>query len=383
MTEPTAIEAIDCLTGCHVLVDSSTGSSIVTSDKMDLDVPFIGPGLVDLQINGVNGVDFNNPSITDDHLIQATHYLLSQGVTTFFPTIITNSDHLIIQLLTTIGQACQRNNLLSQCIGGIHLEGPFISKVDGARGAHPLQHVKAPDWALFSRFQKASGNRIKIITLSPEWKTAPAFITQCRKSGVRVSIGHSLATPEQLNDAVAAGATMSTHLGNAVPLMLPRHPNIIWEQLAQDPLYTSLIADGFHLPDSFIKVVMKVKGDKCLIVSDGTWFTGMKPGLYSTHIGGKVKLESNGRLSMEDGNGLLAGATKTLLMGIEYLVGRGLATVEEAWRMASVYPRLVVNCPSAQLQSDKVVFTLSNGRFSVARVFKNNELVYLSKTFRL
>lgn len=375
------LEGIDCLSGQHIRWNTGAGAvTVLGPGHPETDLPFIGPGLVDLQVNGVNGVDFNDPSLTEEGLLNATRYLLGQGITTFFPTIITHSTTETRQMLRTIADSCARHPLLQQCIGGIHLEGPFISKVDGARGAHDKKHVKKPDWELFMSFQKAAGNRIRLITLSPEWGNSAAFIAACRKSDVLVSIGHSHATPEQIGQAVVAGATMSTHIGNAIPLMLPRHPNILWEQLAQDGLYPSIIADGFHVSDSFIKVVLQAKGKKCFLVSDVTYFSGMKPGVYPSPIGKEVLLEKTGRLSMQGGGGLLAGATSTLRQNVEYLVNNKLAKLDRAWQMASVVPWNLVSPAGSRYQKnnhpDRVVFRLNENRIHISKVFKSGRLVF-------
>ena len=115
---------------------------------------FIGPGLIDMQVNGINGIDFNDPALTQQQVIDATHFLLSQGVTTFFPTVITNSDENILQIVRTIYNACLSNPLVNDCIGGIHLEGPFISKTPGAKGAHDEQFIKAQIGSCLKNFRK-------------------------------------------------------------------------------------------------------------------------------------------------------------------------------------------------------------------------------------
>jgi N-acetylglucosamine-6-phosphate deacetylase len=114
-------------------------------------------------------------------LVNAANYLLSKGITTFFPTVITNSEENTTYILSVINKACHKNSLLDQCIGGIHLEGPFISPSDGYRGAHNKDLVRAPDWDLFLNYQNASGGRIKIITLSPEWENSTGFIRKVQR----------------------------------------------------------------------------------------------------------------------------------------------------------------------------------------------------------
>ena len=376
------IIARDCLNGniirwkgANAMVASGTS---FTGDTDNL--PFAGPGLIDLQINGVNGIDFNDISLSEQGLLYAAEYLLSKGITTFFPTVITNSAGNILKILAVIDKACNNQPILHQCIGGIHLEGPFISLSDGYRGAHNKKYVTAPDWSLFSDFQKASGNRIKIISLSPEWENSVDFIRKCHSTGMIVGIAHSRADSHQIEAAVNAGASLSTHLGNSVPLMLPRHPNIIWDQLAEDSLYASIVADGYHLPDSFIRVVLKTKREKAILVSDTTYFSGMQPGVYKSHIGNEVVLEEGGRLSMKGHNGLLAGAARLLTNNVEYMIGNKLAGLSTAWYMASAGPALLIGYKKLNLDPDNyrdmVVFNVINGRIVISRVIKQGVTVW-------
>lgn len=301
-------------------------------------LPWIGPGFVDLQINGFSGIDLNHPSITPEDVHVITRKLWAEGTTTYLPTVITNSDKNIENIVGAIAHACGADQLTAASIAGIHLEGPFISPEDGPRGAHGRAFVKAPDWKLFQHWQHAANGRIRVITLSPEWDEAPEFISRCHQSGVIVSIGHTAATPEQIRRAVQAGATLSTHLGNGCHLNLPRHPNYIWEQLAQDGLSTCMIADGFHLPDSMMKVMLKVKAERLFLVSDAVYLSGLEPGHYDTHIGGQVVLTKEGRLHLANEPGLLAGSAQLLKAGIEHLVKSGLCASAAAWEMASVLP---------------------------------------------
>jgi len=376
----TSVRGINCLTGQaeEYLIEDGIIQRIVQPKESTEDLPYLGPGLIDLQINGTHGVDFNDLSLTPPDLLDIAHLLLKQGITTFLPTLITNADENLLHLLSIIRQACEAYPLVDACVGGVHLEGPFISDQDGARGAHPREYVQAPNWDLFQRFQQASGNRIKLITLAPEWNGSATFIQQCRAVGVRVALGHTLANSKQIEVAVKAGATLSTHLGNAVPTQLPRHPNLLWDQLAQDELYASIIADGFHLPNNFMKVVMRVKPERTLLVSDATQFCGMAPGEYTAHIGGNVVLESNGRLAINDGSGLLAGAAKSLLENVQYLLDEQLASLSQAWSMASVYPArfLGKEMPLSVGQSaDLAQFDFDQGKVKIRKVMKSGEWV--------
>lgn len=190
------------------------------------ELPYVGPGLVDIQINGYKGSDFNTPPFPVSMVHRVSRELLSEGMTSYFPTVITNGDQSINlrqgAFLKRAGKMHSRS-----CVAGIHLEGPFISPEDGPRGAHQKQHVKPPDWELFQRWQDQAQGMIKIITLSPEWEGSASFIEKCAESGVIVSIGHTTANAKQIEDAVRAGARMSTHLGNGAHLHIRRHPNYI------------------------------------------------------------------------------------------------------------------------------------------------------------
>lgn len=297
----------------------------------------IAPGLVDLQINGFNGIDFNE-KLQFPEVVQVTQSLQKMGVTSYFPTLITNRETYIEHALGIIVRACKTDDIINQSIRGIHLEGPFISKEDGPRGAHPARFIQAPNWELFKSWQEVAEGRIKLITMAPELEGAIEFIEKCVDSGVQVAIGHTAANTSQINDAVQAGARLSTHLGNAAHPILPRHPNYLWDQLASDKLWISMIADGIHLPIEVLKVFMKVKRNMAFLVSDATRFAGLPPGIYQSPIGGEVVLDENGRLYMKNFPELLAGSASSLLDCIQFLVQNKLISLGEAIEMASIKP---------------------------------------------
>ncbi|MDT0677188.1 N-acetylglucosamine-6-phosphate deacetylase [Autumnicola musiva] len=342
---------------------------------------FIAPGLVDLQINGYKGFNFNRKELKESDVIAVTHLIWEQGVTTYFPTIVTNSDENILASLEVIATTCENNRTINKSIGGIHLEGPFLSEEDGPRGAHPLKYIKAPDWKLFCKWQEAAGGRIRIITLTPEWPGSIDFIKRCVRSGVTVSIGHTSANSEQIQEAIDAGASMSTHLGNAAHLLLPRHPNYIWDQLAADDLWSTIIADGFHLPQSVLKVFLKVKPEKCLLVSDATNFAGLEPGSYTSHIGGEVELNEAGRLYIRDNPKLLAGSAQSLLWCVNHLVNSGITSLENALEMASVKPMeaLSVTAPNRiekGKSADLILFERKDKEIKLVQTIKSGRPVF-------
>jgi len=364
----------------RITVKEGRIASVEPAGEAGKGLPWIAPGLVDLQINGYAGLDFNTLPLAVETVQQATRLLLAQGVTSYLPTIITNSPEAIEEAMKSIAAACEADRLTDSAIAGIHLEGPFISPEDGARGAHAKAYVRAPDWTLFEQWQAASGNRIKVITISPEWPEATAFIERCARAGVIVSVGHTVASPEQIADAVRAGARMSTHLGNGAQLMLPRHPNFLWEQLSQDDMWGCFIADGFHLPDSFLKTGFRAKAGKALLVSDAVSLAGMPPGEYDLHIGGKVLLSPEGRLCVAENPKLLAGSAQLLPWGIAHLARKGLCTIAEAWEMSSLIPGALLGLSSAAgltegAPADLVLYSWDGSELKITDVYKNGTLV--------
>jgi N-acetylglucosamine-6-phosphate deacetylase len=199
-----------------------------------------------------------------------------------------------------------------------HLEGPYISPDDGPRGAHPVRWVRSPDSDEFQRFQEAARGNIRLVTLSPEWPSAPRFIEALVREGVVVSIGHTRATTEEIGAAVSAGATLSTHIGNGAHAVLARHPNYIWDQLADDRLAASFIVDGIHLAPSFLKVALRAKGlERSLLVTDAVMPAGCAPGHYKL---GEVDVELH-----SDGSVRLLGGTR--LAGSALRMDRALQNV--------------------------------------------------------
>ncbi|MCJ7841231.1 N-acetylglucosamine-6-phosphate deacetylase [Lederbergia sp. NSJ-179] len=381
------LEGIDYKTNSpiHVYMENGMITDIQAIPDMQLDsLPILAPGLIDLQINGYKGFDFNTLPFSADSVIQVTRALWEEGVTTYFPTLITNCDDSIEQAIQTIIKACEKDRLTDSTIGGIHMEGPFISPEDGPRGAHNEKFIKAPDWSLLKKWQKIAKGRIKILTLSPEWEGAIAFIEKCSKNDVLVSIGHTAATNEQIRAAVKAGARMSTHLGNGAHLLLPRHPNYLWEQLANDHLWACLIADGFHLPLSFLKVAMKAKGTKTILVSDAVDLSGLDPGEYRTHIGGDVILTAEGKLHLKKNPELLAGSVQMLKHGITHLVNNQIADLSEAWEMASSRPAALIQLATKNglvkgAPADLVLFKLKEKNIRIIETYKSGRRVYPCK----
>lgn len=303
-----------------------------------VDVPWLTPGLVDLQVNGYGGHDVNGSDVCADEVVELARAATRAGTTTFLPTIITASEDDIIRSLRAVKEARERDDLTRHAIPFVHIEGPSISADDGPRGVHPASKIRPPDVAEFTRWQQASGGLVGMVTLSPHHPGSVSYTESLTAAGTRVAVGHTHATPEEIFAVVDAGACLSTHLGNGAHATIRRHPNYIWTQLAEDRLTAGFIADGHHLPGDTLKSMLRAKGlDRSLLVSDSVALAGMPPGEYRTPVGGRVVLSEDGRLS-EAGTPYLAGAARSLADGVAggcRLAGLSLA---DAVRLATVNP---------------------------------------------
>lgn len=272
-----------------------------------------------MQVNGFLGVDFSSFGLTATKIRDVTRELQKRGTVAYCPTIITSSMELYEANLPVLAQSL-KEPYLERAILGLHLEGPFISPEDGARGAHPRDHVLAPSTRVLDHLRKLAQDRISILTVAPERPGALTLIDHAVKAGITVCLGHHLADAETIRRACDAGAQASTHLGNGIANMLPRHPNPLWDQLDEERLIAMLVTDGHHLPASFIRVVAKVKGiEKLIVVSDATSLAGFPPGEYDC-LGQKVVLEEGGRIWNPVGQHLV-GSSACMLDCMNFLAG--------------------------------------------------------------
>ena len=303
---------------------------------------WVGPGWFDLQVNGFAGVDPNAAGLTREALRSMTTRLHQEGVSRYLVTLISAPPEEMLAAAAAVARACAGDAQLAHAIAGIHLEGPFISPHDGARGAHRVEAVCDADIALIEAIDAAAPKMIRLVTLAPEVPGALALIGALVARGIVVAIGHTLADAPTLRRAVEAGARLSTHLGNGVPTTLPRHPNVIWEQLAEDRLHASVIFDGHHLPRSVMRVIATVKGpERLILISDAVALARMPAGEYRAAIGGRVVLSAEGRLTLA-GTPYLAGSASSLLDGVNTALLQVGLSPAAALRAASATPRALL-----------------------------------------
>ncbi|MCX5759308.1 MAG: N-acetylglucosamine-6-phosphate deacetylase, partial [Candidatus Hydrogenedentes bacterium] len=269
-----------------------------------------------------------------DDVRQLTHCMAVHGVGYWIPTLITGPIEVMERTCRVIVEA-RRSPAVRRAIPCIHVEGPFISPQDGARGAHAKDFVRKPNLHEFERLQEAAKGAIRYITLAPEWDGAP---------GVVVALGHHNASEEHIAAAVEAGARLCTHLGNGLASMIHRHFNPLWPQLAEDRLAAGFIADLEHLPAPVLKSFVRVKGpERTILTSDCVHIAGLKPGRYS--LGGMaVELLPTGRIRLS-GTDLLAGSSLMLLQGVVNAARATDLTLEQAVGCATSVPAKVLRVP--------------------------------------
>ena len=253
-------------------------------------------GLVDLQVNGFGGVDFNTPGLSPELFQISLEAMLSSGVSTCLPTIITGSEKHMRSCLSDIEKCRELVPLAKPMIAGYHLEGPFLSKLEGFSGCHPTKHMRNVDYDMFLRLQESSKGNIRMVTLAPEIEGSIAFIEKLVSDDIIVALGHTNASNEKINRAVNAGASISTHLGNGTAAKLNKNDNPIFAQLSEDKLFASFIADGFHLLPEILKVYLRAKGsDRIILITDAIAGASASPGKYrfgdlEFSVGGKPEI---------------------------------------------------------------------------------------------
>lgn len=345
---------------------------------------FVSPGFIDLQVNGFAGVDYNSPDAPHEEIARSIDVMFATGVTRFYPTVITGGPVPMMGALCNLAQAKEKLPLHGAAMEGFHVEGPYICPDDGPRGAHPRQWTRPPDLDEFKRYQEAAQGHIRLVTVSPEYDNAPAFIEEVVRMGVVVAIGHTKADSQQIEDAVRAGATMSTHLGNGAHKQILRHPNYIFDQLANDRLVASFIADGIHLGKSFLKAAIRAKGvERSVLVTDAVMPAGCAPGDFM--LGEvPVTLHADESVTLRDGSGRLAGSSLKMDRAIGLTVKLAEVRLRDAVTMATTNAARVgrVGGRLRGLQpgdrADLVEFEYEEGadRITVVRTWMSGQLVY-------
>lgn len=298
-------------------------------------------GYLDLQVNGYAGIDFNDAALTEGALDHALAAMRAGGVGHCLPTLITAPVPILAERLAALDRAVARSRLGPAMVPGFHLEGPFLNPAPGFAGCHPAAAMVPPDPALLDRLIAGLARPVLLLTLAPELPGAVALIRAAVARGIAVAVGHTAATTAQVAEAAEAGATLSTHLGNALPSPVAKFENPLMAQLAEDHLSASVIADGIHLPPHALRVIARAKGGaRMVLVTDATAAADVPAGRYA-FAGMDIARDARGAVRVP-GTDRLAGSALTMADAVRNVVAWGIATEAEALRWARDNPRALL-----------------------------------------
>jgi N-acetylglucosamine-6-phosphate deacetylase len=334
-------------------------SSVHPLGPLDPSEPFLSPGFVDIQINGFAGVDFSSSDLTPDLAISVLPALWKTGVTSFCPTLITNTRANLLANFRALEKARELEPRFARSVPCYHLEGPYLSP-GPSHGAHDPALMRPPDWNEFAELQAAARGRIGIVTIAPELPGAFEFIRQARATGIIVAISHTDGSTAEVHSAADAGSTLATHLGNGSPQWIDRHRAPFWAQLADDRLSASIICDGFHLPPEIVTIVLRVKGlDRTILVTDAVHVAGLAPGPY-TLVGVPIELERGGRV-VRIGSNSLAGSSLSMDRAVAIFKESASLSLAEAVSAATLNPATLLGHASIckDLKADQLANLVS------------------------
>ncbi|MEZ5043438.1 MAG: N-acetylglucosamine-6-phosphate deacetylase [Saprospiraceae bacterium] len=380
-TDLSSVEGLFFLDGSPVTIKIAGGKItdvIPLSSSDDLPSFFVAPGLIDIQINGYMGVDFTGSDLSLEAIRAATKALWAEGVTSYLPTVITNTHERLANNFAILAQA-MADPEIGKSIPGFHLEGPYISPVAGFRGAHLEKYIRLPNWEEFSVYQKAAKGGIKLITLAPELEGALPFIRHLIEEDIVVSLGHHNGSTADIQAAVYAGASLATHLGNGCANMINRHHNPLWPQLADDRLSISIIVDGYHLNKEEVQSFYKIKGtENTILISDALDLAGLEPGEY---IRGERTVELTPNVIKFPAENVLAGAASPIRLGVGNMMRFTQCSLKDAIQMASTQPAKLLKLTDIGeirpgKRADLILFTVEGGEIKIQQTMVAGKVVY-------
>ncbi|MBY7730818.1 N-acetylglucosamine-6-phosphate deacetylase [Vibrio splendidus] len=300
----------------------------------DLNGANLSPGFIDLQLNGCGGVMLND-EITADTMQIMHKANLQSGCTSFLPTLITSSDEDMRAVITAARE--YHNQYQNQSLG-LHLEGPYLNVAK--KGIHSVDHIRKSDGEMIELICENS-DLVAKVTLAPELND-PEHIERLRKAGVVVSIGHTNATYAEARQGFESGITFATHLFNAMTPMVGREPGVVGAIYDTPEVYAGIIADGFHVDYANIRIAHKIKGEKLVLVTDATAPAGADME-YFIFVGKKVYYRDG---KCVDENGTLGGSALTMIEAVQNTVEHAGIALDEALRMATLYPATAIGVES-------------------------------------
>ena len=320
----------------RVVVDEDRTTALENAPAAPEDL-WVAPPLVDLQVNGYGGVDFQQDALTAGQLLSATRQLRGDGCGRFLLTLITDEWPRLIARLRHHHGLRSASSELQHAIAGWHIEGPFLSPEPGYHGAHDPAHMMDPTSARLRELRDAAGSDPVLLTLAPERKGAIQAITLAGSLGMRISLGHTNATADQLQAAIRAGAVGFTHLGNACPRELDRHDNIVWRVLDTPGLTVSLIPDGHHVSPALFRLLHRsLDAGSIIYTTDAMAAAGAGPGRYA--LGELVVEVGDDQIVRQPGKSNFAGSALRPIEGVFRAARMLHCPWQEAWRRFSEIP---------------------------------------------
>ena len=333
LTARTLITATGTLPFPVIDIDDDGHIRSIGSDPSITSENVLAPTFLDIHIHGAAGHDAMQASPSG--LAEIQRFLARKGTAQYLPTTATAPIEEILTALEALADLVERDTPADEATPlGIHLEGPFLSHLK--RGVHPDSLLQPPSIELFDRFQQAARGHIRLITLAPESEEAIALIRHATAAGVRISIGHTNATAAETRAAMAAGATSTTHLFNAMRPLDHREPGIVGTVLDTETHFAELICDGIHVAPELVRLWLRLKGDHAILVTDAMSATGMPDGAY-TLANLPVTLK-DGRCTLTGHPETLAGSVLTLDRAVANLQAFTGCSLETATRCASTHP---------------------------------------------
>jgi N-acetylglucosamine-6-phosphate deacetylase len=321
----------------------------------------IAPGLFDLQVNGGVGVEVvGGPEAID--LIDARQ--LRHGVTSYLPTIITTDDATAER---AVAELAERAADPASPVAGVHLEGPFLSPHHP--GVHRAELLRAPADGLPAYYAHPA---VRMVTLAPELPGALALIERLVSRGVAVSLGHSGADAATAERAADHGATLVTHLFNAMTPFHHRAPGLVGWALLSERIEPCVVADGLHLDPLALELIRRAAGDRVILVTDASVAAGAGPGEY-VQAGAKIRLLTDGRIVNPEGT--LAGSALSLDAAIRGWCGLAGAELAAAIEAASVRPAAAIGLESGLETGDQADLVLLDDYGNIVRVMRRGEWV--------
>ena len=330
------------------------------------------PGFIDQHIHGAGGSDGMDGTVEDIAIIAKT--VAEEGTTSFLVTTMTQSVENITKAMKAVKEYRAANPKEGARVEGIHLEGPFIAAAH--KGAQPLEYVAVPDIETFDKYNEASGNAIKIVTLAPEVDGAEALIRHLDKNGVVASIGHTGAKYADIVKAVEAGAKDVTHTYNAQSALHHREIGTVGSAMLVDELNCEMIADTIHVSVPAMKLLVKNKtADKLTLITDAMRAKGIPDGV--SELGGQTVYVKNGEARLEDGT--LAGSVLRMNRALQNVVEKVGVPFTQAVDYATKNPArtLGIDDDAGSIAVGKRAdFVVINDKYDVLLTIRDGEVVY-------